>query len=143
MLDKKLDLNTIKIGQLIPPLNVKVDKKTYKQYNRLIGEINPMHLSKIYVQRLGYNDVLVAGNFLFSFIPKWIIDWIDSNIKALSNITVKFENPVYPDDVIVFKGKISDIKTKNNKKIVDCEYQAEKLGGDKVMSGKIKLNFSI
>ena len=143
MIDKKLDLNTIKIGQIIPPLNIKVEKKTYKQYNRLIGEINPMHLSKIYVQRLGYNDVLVAGNFLFSFIPKWIIDWIDSDIKALRNITVKFEKPIYPDEVIVFKGKISDIKTDNNNKIVDCEYQAEKLSGNKVMSGKVKLNFSI
>ena len=142
-MDNKLDLNTIKIGQPIPPLNIKVEKKTYKQYNRLIGEINPMHLSKIYVQRLGYNDVLVAGNFLFSFIPKWIINWIDSDIKALRNITVKFENPVYPDEVIVFKGKISDIKTDNNNKIVDCEYQAEKLSGNKVMSGKVKLNFSI
>ncbi|MFX1394156.1 MAG: MaoC/PaaZ C-terminal domain-containing protein [Promethearchaeota archaeon] len=143
MSDDKLNLSMIKIGQKIPPLKVKVEKKTYKQYNKLIKEINPMHLNKIYVQRLGYNDVLIAGNFLFSFIPKWIIYWIDSNIKALNNITVKFENPVYPDDEIVFKGKITDIKTDNNKKIVNCEYHAEKLNGNRVMNGNFALSISI
>ena len=142
MINKKIHLSTIKIGQNIPHIKVKFEKKTYKQYNRLIREINPMHLSKLYVQRLGYNDVLVAGNFLFSFVPKWIIDWIDGNINALSNITIKFENPVYPNDEIVFNGKIVDIKDNNNKKVVNCEYQAEKINHERVMSGMVKLSFS-
>ena len=69
MRDKNI-LADVKIGQEIPPLKVKVERKTYRKYNRLIKEINPMHLSKIYVQKLGYDDVLVAGNFLYSYIPK-------------------------------------------------------------------------
>ena len=80
---------------------------------------------------------------MFSFIPKWIIRWIDNDIKALNNITVKFENPVYPDDEIVFKGKITNIKTDNNKKIVNCEYYAEKISGNRVMNGDFALSFSI
>ena len=143
MFDERINLSMIKIGQNIPTLKTKLKKKTYKQYNKLIKEINPMHLSKIYMQRLGYNDILIAGNFLFSFIPKWIIYWIDSDIKALNNVTVKFENPVYPDDELVFKGKISDIKTNNNKKIVNCEYYAEKINGERVMNGDFALSFSI
>ena len=66
LIDDRLNLSMIKIGQIIPPLTVKLEKKTYKQYNKLIKEINPMHLSKIYVQRLGYNDVLIAGICILS-----------------------------------------------------------------------------
>ena len=141
MIAKKIDLINIKIGQDIPPFKVKVEKKTYKQYNKLVKEINPMHLSKLYVQRLGYDDVLIAGNFLYSYVPKWIIDWIDGDINALSNITIKFENPVYPNDEIIFKGKIVDIKDEDNKKVLNCEYQVEKINNKRVMSGTVKLSF--
>ena len=141
MIAKKRDLINIKIGQDIPPFKVKVEKKTYKQYNKLVKEINPMHLSKLYVQRLGYDDVLIAGNFLYSYVPKWIIDWIDGDINALSNITIKFENPVYPNDEIIFKGKIVDIKDEDNKKVLNCEYQVEKINNKRVMSGTVKLSF--
>ncbi len=64
------------IGQAIPSSKVKIDKKSYKSYNRLIGEINPIHLSKKYAQNLGFDDIVVAGNFLFSIVNKWIINWI-------------------------------------------------------------------
>jgi len=113
MITKKLE-----IGQEIPSFKVKMEKKTYKQYNKLAKEINPMHLSKLYVHRLGYDDILIAGNFLFSFIPKWIINWIEGNINALSSITIKFENPVYIDDEIVLKGNILEIRDEEKKKIL-------------------------
>ncbi|TFG21842.1 MAG: hypothetical protein EU529_12370 [Promethearchaeota archaeon] len=133
----------IEIGQEIPSFKVKMEKKTYKQYNKLAKEINPMHLSKLYVHnRLGYDDILIAGNFLFSFVPKWIIDWIDGNINALSSITIKFENPVYPNDEIIFNGKIIDIKQEDKRKVVYCEYQVEKINNERVMSGTVNLSFS-
>ncbi|TFG01691.1 MAG: hypothetical protein EU540_03130 [Promethearchaeota archaeon] len=132
----------IEIGQEIPSFKVKMEKKTYKQYNKLAKEINPMHLSKLYVRRLGYKDVLIAGNFLFSFVPKWIIDWIDGNINALSGITIKFENPVYPNDEIIFNGKVIDIKHEDDRKVVLCEYHVEKIDNKKVMSGTVNLSFS-
>lgn len=131
----------IKIGQKIPTLKVNVEKKIYKQYNKLIKEINPMHLSKIYVRRLGYDDVLVAGNFLYSYVPKWISDWIDGDVKIMRNIKIKFEIPVYPNDEIIFNGKIIDIKNENNKKVVVCEFHAEKITSERVMNGTMKLSF--
>ena len=141
MISEKLNIGTIKIGQKIPTLKVNVEKKIYKQYNKLIKEINPMHLSKIYVRRLGYDDVLVAGNFLYSYVPKWISDWIDGDVKIMRNIKIKFEIPVYPNEEIIFNGKIIDIKDENNKKVVICEFHAEKITSERVMNGTMKLSF--
>ena len=137
-------LANMKIGQELPPLTLRVERKTYKKYNRLIKEINPMHLSKSYVQKLGYDDVLVAGNFLYSYIPKWIINWIGSeNVETIKNINVKFENPVYPDDAIIMHGKIVNVEKKNEKKIIECEFNVRKPDAERVFSGNIKLVFSI
>jgi len=141
---EKSFLVNLKEGQNIPPLIIKVERKTYKKYNRLIKEINPMHLSKIYVQKLGYDDVLVAGNFLYSYIPKWIIDWIGAeNVETIKNVNVKFENPVYPDDEIIINGKIVKIEKDNNLKTIDCEFNVRKPDAERVFSGNIKLVFSI
>ncbi|GAG63566.1 unnamed protein product [marine sediment metagenome] len=99
----------IEIGQEIPPFKVKIEKKVYGKYNRLIHEINPLHLNLNYAKKLGFDNIVIAGNFLFSFITKWIIDWVD-DIKLIKSITMQFEKPVYIDEEIVYKGKIAEIR---------------------------------
>lgn len=130
----------IEIGQEIPPFKVKIEKKVYGKYNRLIHEINPLHLNLNYAKKLGFDNIVVAGNFLFSYISKWIINWID-DINVISKISIKFGEPVYIDEEIVHKGKVVEIQNLENKKIVICEYLVEKLNRETVMNGIIKLDF--
>lgn len=130
----------IEIGQEIPQFKVKIEKKVYGKYNRLIHEINPLHLNLNYAKKLGFDNIVIAGNFLFSFITKWIIDWVD-DIKLIKSITMQFEKPVYIDEEIVYKGKIVEIQNVGNKKIIICKYLVEKLSGETVMNGIINLIF--
>lgn len=130
----------IEIGQEIPQFKVKIEKKVYGKYNRLIHEINPLHLNLNYAKKLGFDNIVIAGNFLFSFITKWIIDWVD-DIKLIKSITMTFEKPVYIDEEIVYKGKIVEIQNVGNKKIIICKYLVEKLNGETVMNGIINLIF--
>lgn len=130
----------IEIGQEIPQFKVKIEKKVYGKYNRLIHEINPLHLNLNYAKKLGFDNIVIAGNFLFSFITKWIIDWVD-DIKLIKSITMTFEKPVYIDEEIVYKGKIVEIQNVGNKKIIICKYLVEKLSGETVMNGIINLIF--
>ncbi len=112
----------------------------YRKYNRLINEINPIHISKSYAQKIGFETIVVAGNFLFSYIPKWIIDWT-SDLSIIKKITVKFENPVYPDEEIIHKGKIVQIYEDHGEEVVECDYQVFKASGQKTSFGKITLSF--
>ncbi len=128
------------IGQKIPPFKVKIEKKVYGKYNRLIHEINPLHFNLNYAKKLGFDNIVIAGNFLFSFITKWIIDWVD-DIKLIKNISMQFGKPVYIDEEIVCKGKIVEIQNVGNKKIIICKYLVEKLSGETVMNGIINLIF--
>jgi acyl dehydratase len=116
-----------------------VESRNYRKYNRIIKEVNPIHMSKIYAQNIGYEDIVVAGNFLFTYIPKWIIDWV-GDVNALKKTTVKFENPVFPDDEIVHKGKIVEIKEEKGKTIVKCDYHVEKTSGERTSLGNIILS---
>ena len=137
---KRINPNSNEIGQKIPPFKIKIEKKAYGKYNRLIHEINPLHFNLNYAKKLGFYNIVVAGNFLFSYISKWIINWID-DINVISKISIKFGEPVYIDEEIVHKGKVVEIQNLENKKIVMCEYLVEKLNRERVMNGIIKLDF--
>ena len=141
MKEFKSKINDIVIGQAIPSSKVKIDKKSYKSYNRLIGEINPIHLSKKYAQNLGFDDIVVAGNYLFSIVNKWIVDWI-KDVKIFKKISIRFENPVYPDDEITFFGNVSNIDNIKNEKIIICNYQGKKNKNVEVMNGTIELKIN-
>ncbi len=121
-------------------MKVTVENKKYMRYNRIIGEINPIHFNKSYAIKLGFDNIVVAGNFLFTYIPKWLINWT-GDPTAIKEITVEFENPVYIDDQIVHKGKIIDIKLEKDQKTVVCDYWVEKPSGVRTSKGRVKLAF--
>ena len=129
------------VGQELPPYKVIITKKIYRKYNFLIREINPIHFNTKYAQKMGYDDVIVAGNFLYSYIPKWILDWI-GDIKAINKISVKFGNPVYLEDELIHSGKVTEVKNENGKKSVVCEFQVTKVNGEFSLGGTVQLFFS-
>jgi len=129
-------INSFHEGIELPPFKIKVEAQKYRKYNRLIKEINPIHFNKKYAQNLGFDSIVVAGNFLFTYIPKWLIDWI-GDARIIKRITINFQHPIYADDVIIHKGKIVKIIEKNNRKVAECEYIVQKENGQKTANGTI------
>ena len=138
MVKTRLNLNELETGHEIPPLQVKLDAQQYRKYNRLIKEINPIHFNKKYAQKLGYDDIVVAGNFLFTYIPRWIIDWTGA-VDILKKIDVKFKNPAYVDDEIIHQGTVDYVKEQENEIQVTCSYEVRKLTGELTSMGSIEL----
>ena len=141
MVDDSFNPETAVVDQEIPPLRVNIARMIYRKYNRIIKEINPIHINKNYAQKLGYDDIVVAGNFLFTYIPKWILEWIkDPNL--LKKVTIKFENPVYIDEEIIHKGKIVEIHEDNLTKKIKCEYIVEKPNGLRTSYGEMFFSYN-
>jgi len=134
------DLEKLVVGYKIPEFKITISAQNYRKYNRLIKEINPIHISKKYAQKAGFDTIIVAGNFLFTFIPKWLVDWI-GDVEPIKNITTKFVNPVYPDDLIIHKGIIIEVTESNDLKIITCKFTVEKLNKDLTAKGEIVLSF--
>lgn len=142
-MNKNIKKETIKVGDQIPEYSVFIDEKMYKKYNRLVGEINPLHFNKNYAKKLGFEDIVVAGNFTFGYIPKWIIDWT-GDIACIDQISVYFEKPVFINDQIKHKGKVTKIDVKNDKKFIDCSFTVEKTVGNEIVTrGYIQLSFQL
>ena len=139
MKEGKNKFDILTVGQELPVFKVKIEAQTYRKYNRLIKEINPIHFNKKYALKLGYDDIVVAGNFLFTYIPKWVIDWV-GDATAIKKIDVKFDNPVYIDDTILHRGKIINIKEEEEQRLIECDYKVEKPTGERTSYGRVILS---
>lgn len=81
--------------------HIKMDRNLYSQYNHLISELNPLHLYKAYARYLGYQNIVVAGIYTFSFLPQTIEKLIDAGTGKITNINVVYKNPIYINTTIV------------------------------------------
>jgi len=130
-LDQTLKFENIKVGAEITPLSVRMDKKNYKLYNRMVKEINPLHFNKNYAKSLGFEDIVIAGVFTYSFFPKILVDW-SQDPTSLKKITVRFNAPAYPGDIITHKGVIIKKYKQADEKLIECEVWAENQKGEKL-----------
>ncbi|MGQ4873180.1 MAG: MaoC family dehydratase [Promethearchaeia archaeon] len=140
----KLEFNpeNSRIGQELPNIKKIIDYKTYRRYNRLIGEINPIHLNKKYAQRLGFENIVVAGNYLFVHISDWFSNLAGKTGK-IRKITLKFGNPVYIDEELTYEGKIADITKKDDSMVIVCDYIVKKNNDIITCKGKCFLEFNL
>ena len=81
---------------------------------------------------------MISKYYLFTYIPKWIIDWLGVG-DAIKNISVNFDTPVYPEDVIIHKGKVTEIINSGNQTFIKCVFRVEKSTGEKSSDGIITL----
>ena len=134
----KLNIEGLNAGDPIPKFGFFIEKKNYRKYNRIIREINPIHINKKFAQDLGFRDVVVAGNFIYTLVPKWLIDWISQN-NVVKKIQIKFHEPVYVDEKFIISGKILEILKDTLSYQLICEFQIEKITGELTANGIAEL----
>ncbi len=140
-LSSKVSFENIKKGDRIPSYKVKMDRKTYFEYNKLVSEINPLHFDKKYAQQLGFKNIVVAGVYTFSFIPKMITEWIGEP-GSIRSIEIKYNKPIYIEDIITYYGTVKKKYVKDNKKYIDCNISIENVEGTKSISAMATIKLS-
>lgn len=137
----KINFENIKNEDRILSYKVKMDRKTYFEYNKLVSEINPLHFDKKYAQQLGFKNIVVAGVYTFSFIPKMITEWIGEP-DNIQSIEIKYNKPIYIEDIITYYGTVKRKYVKDNKIFIDCEITVENVEGTKSISAMATIKLS-
>ncbi len=95
----------IEEGMSAPACRFTMDQGRYDAYNQLIHEINPLHFDKGFAQGLGFEDIVVAGVYTFSFIPLMIEALLEES-AVIRSIDVTFRRPIYLNETIVQKAHV-------------------------------------
>jgi acyl dehydratase len=139
--NKGLGFEEIQEGDRLPEYRVQIDRETYFAYNKLINEINPLHFDKDYANKLGFRDIVVAGVYTFSFIPKMIEDWIGESGK-ICGIDIKYQNPIYIKETIIQDAHVKEKVKEDHKKYIKCEVSVHDMEGKELSSAVVIVDFS-
>ncbi len=128
----------INISDEIPSFTIKMDWSMYKQYNRLVHEINPLHFNEEYAKKLGFRTIVVAGVFTYGFYLRPVVNWIQKSAK-INSVNIRFHMPVYLEDTVTQGATVTKKYMKENVKYVECEIWAKNQQDEQLISGHIRL----
>lgn len=140
MVNKAIAFDEIKEGDKLPPTEIRMERDKYLAYNDLVKNINPIHADKGFANRLGYKDIVVAGVYTFSFIPKMIEDWAGGSGKV-RDVRIKFHNPVYIEETIIQSAEVGKKVSEEGKKYIECEVSVEDGQGTRLTSATVTVDF--
>ncbi|HUX98371.1 MAG TPA: MaoC/PaaZ C-terminal domain-containing protein [Candidatus Deferrimicrobium sp.] len=124
----------VKVGDIIPSVQVVMDREMYKNYNRLVNEVNPLHFNEKYAQNLGFKTIVVAGVFTYSFFLQPILDWT-KDPDCIKTIKIRFHQPIYIEDQITQGAIITKKYIKEGEKYIECDIWVENQKKENVTTG--------
>jgi len=136
---KDYKFKTLKIGQS-ESFNIKLKNQIVKKFINFSKDKSTIHIKKKFATRHGFKDKLVHGMLLGALYSRFIGMYLPGKYGLLLSIDVKFHKPIYVNDQIIIKGKISNINSAY--KVVTINISALKKSKILLSSAKamVKLN---
>jgi len=123
----------IKVGDDIPDFSIQLEQMMLWMYSGASGDFNPIHNDKEFGEKVGLGGTIAHGLSSMGRMQKTLTDWIEDPGK-LRKLKVRFAAPAHPGDTVTFKGKVTDKKEEDGKKLVVLEVGAETQDGVQVLT---------
>lgn len=123
----------VNVGDDIPPLSVELNQMMLWIYAGASGDFNPIHVDKEFGEKVGLGGTIAHGLSSMARMGRCVTDWIEDP-GALKRLKVRFSSPAKPGDTVTFKGKVSDKKEEDGRKLVVLDLSAENQDGTQILS---------
>tara|TARA_B100000424_G_C22944534_1_gene502672 strand:- start:5169 stop:5552 length:384 start_codon:yes stop_codon:yes gene_type:complete len=90
----------------------KVTENDVKQFSIISGDVNPIHLDDEYAKETRFGKRIAHGILVASHISALIANKLPGEGSILLSQTLKFLSPVYLNDTIKTKVKVTEISGK-------------------------------
>jgi acyl dehydratase len=135
---RKLYFEAIRVGDELPALaKAPIDRVQLARYAGASGDYNPVHVDEVYARSVGMPSVYAPGMLVMGMLGQLLTDWARGG--QLRRYQVRFIKMVWPGDVIVCKGRVSDRHGEGGRYFVEAELWAENQRGELVMKGQAAL----
>ena len=105
---KKIKVDDSYIEEWIPT------PEDIKEYAKLSGDYNPIHINLQAVNKLGYKNLIVHGNLTCSVISKVIGMNFPGEGSLILEQSISFHNPIFPYDSIKFDFSVVSVNYELN-----------------------------
>jgi len=102
-------------------LRKKITKKDIKNFSKLSGDKNPIHMNQSYAKKMGFGKIVAHGMLSESFISSIIGNYLPGPGSLWAEKKIKFLKLVREGDKLEFISEIEKIHTGNNIAIVNVK----------------------
>jgi len=138
--DGRLGFSEISEGASLPECRIRMDPERYGAYNRLVDEINPLHFDRDFARALGFEDIVVAGIYSFSFIPGMIESLLEESARIRS-IEIVFRSPLYLGETIVQRALVKRKVEAEGTRWVELKVSVEDTRGRTTTEASVTVEF--
>jgi 3-hydroxybutyryl-CoA dehydratase len=90
-------------------LKFTVTESVYQGFIDNFQDKNPLHTNENFAISKGFKSKVMHGNILNGFLSYFIGEALPSKDVIIHSQEIQFKNPVYLNDVLVFKAEVSGI----------------------------------
>lgn len=132
----KVTGNQVDVGTQIPSVvKPPMSRVQIAKYAGASGDFNPLHVDEMYAtQKAKMKSVIAHGMLSMGFLGHLLTEWVGSPLPVRS-LDVRFQNSVYPGDVITLSGQVTAKREEGDLAVLTCQVQAANQDGVVVTSG--------
>jgi len=113
MTDKPMSVSWYTLAELKEGLSFSfeefVSTQSVDDFVKLSGDVSPLHVSDEYAKKSGYPGRVVHGVLSMAYISRLIGVHLPGGNSIISNINLKFRNPVIVNSSILITGTIKQV----------------------------------
>ncbi len=101
----------------------------------ILRDPNPVHWDRRVVAKLGYGERSInQGPLGLSYMVNMLHGW--TGPTSVRRIVMRFPLPVFDGDHIIARGRVTAIRTKNGKRLADCDIWLHREGTRHPLEGE-------
>ena len=136
---KSYKFKNLQLGQS-ESFKIKLKKEIIKKFISISKDYSKIHTNKKFACKYNFKDKIIHGMLLGAFYSRFIGIYLPGKFSLLMSMDIKFNKPIYLNDVITIKGQI--VHLNNSYKVATIKIYATNQLKKNVSNAKamVKLN---
>jgi acyl dehydratase len=115
-----VNYDDVKLGDEIPPINVKLSILQVIMYCAVTWDFARIHYDPEFVNEFGFSRPVVDPQMHGGFIARMLTDWVSESGK-IKKISLRYRAPCFLGEALVYSGKVAEKYVKNGERYVNCD----------------------
>jgi hydroxyacyl-ACP dehydratase HTD2-like protein with hotdog domain len=130
----QLHFEEVRIGDAIPPVAERVGSAQLFFFSAATYNGHRIHYDLPYAQVEGHPSIIVHGPLQSALMAKTLTNWIGPRGRLL-RLRVQNRASAYPDEDLIFTGRVIATEINDGQGIVTCDVWEQKSDGRAIMPG--------
>ena len=124
----------VRVGDEIPPVTERVNTTQLFFFSAATYNGHRIHYDLPYAQSEGHPALLVHGPLQSALMAKTLRNWAGPRGRLL-RLRTQNRASAFPDEDLVFTGRVTDLRREGDVGVVECEVWERKVDGQVIMPG--------